>query len=173
MKMNYLPQAVLCATLLIGGISPDSSIATDREWASAARSHAVRSDRDGERENLQLLSAGDLVDLDTVTSFVSIPGMSTEIYVDKRDACITAVFSAEVSGLEIHFRALLDNELMEGHRRDISALVHATTTGIANLVSYTFWICDVRRGRHTVTIEWRTPRPNVAANGRTLVVEVR
>ena len=99
--------------------------------------------------------------------------MTTEIYVDKRDACITAVFSAEVTGLEIHFRALLDNELMEGHRTDLLALVHATTTGIANLVSYTFWKCDVRRGRHAVAIEWHTPRPSVSAHGRTLVVEVR
>lgn len=122
---------------------------------------------------LKLLSAGDLVELDTSTDFVDIPGMTADVNFHRRNTCITAVFSAEVEGLEMHLRALLDDALMEGHRIDISAVVHTTATGFANLISYTFWQCDVSRGAHTVKIQWRTPRPSIAVTGRTLIVEGR
>jgi hypothetical protein len=122
---------------------------------------------------LKLLSAGDLAVLTTSTDFVDIPGMTAEFHVRRHDTCITAVFSAEVEGLEMHLRALLDEALMEGHRTDIAAVVHTTATGRANLIAYTFWQCGVSQGAHTVKIQWRTPRPNIAVTGRTLIVEGR
>lgn len=98
MKLKYLLTAtVLCVGLLIGKVSEKSAIAAEGGAASAARF-------------LKLLSAGDLVVLTTSTPFVDIPGMAADVDVNRRNACITAVFSAEVQGLQTHFRALIDHK---------------------------------------------------------------
>jgi hypothetical protein len=127
-RKHVLMTTILCLALLSGVASEKAAIAAADGPASAARF-------------LELLSEGDLVVLTTSAPFVNIPGMVASVNVRDvpgRNTCITAVFSAEVEGVEIHLRALLDNALMEGHRADISAVVHATATGLANLISYTF-----------------------------------
>jgi hypothetical protein len=160
MKINEVLQRATLCLVLFGGLTSDkAAIAAEEGPASAAR-------------YLKLLSAGDLVVLSTVTTFVDIPGMEASVNVARRDSCVTAVFSAEVSGVEIHLRALLDDVNMEGHRAGISTgVLHATATGLSNLVSYTFWQCGVSRGPHTIKIQWGTSRPNVSVSARTLVVE--
>ena len=161
MKLKDLLIAMmLCLALLSGVASKKAAIAAEDGPALVGKL-------------LKLLSEGDLIILTTSTPFADIPGMVASVDVRGRETCITAAFSAEVEGLEMHLRALLDDALMEGHRTDISAVVHGTSTGVANLISYTFWQCDVGRGAHTVKIQWRTPRPNIAVTGRTLIVEGR
>lgn len=54
----------------------------------------------------------------------------------------------------------------------MSAGVHTTPNGQANLISYTFWKCGVNRGLYTVRIQWRTHGPHgVGVTGHTLIVE--
>jgi hypothetical protein len=160
MKINHFLKGATLSLALLSGLTSDKAAAAAEDGPAAASRY------------LKLLSAGDLVVLSTVTPFIDMPGMEASINVGRRDSCVTAVFSAEVSGVEIHLRALLDDVNMEGHRAGISTgVLHATATGLSNLVSYTFWQCGLSRGPHTIKIQWATPRPNVAVSARTLIVE--
>ena len=133
----------------------------------------------GAGKYLKLLSAGDFVST-TSTSFVDMPGMTASIRASGRaPACITATFSGHFkagaspgpSG-SLHLRALVDAELMQGHRDTFDEVGAFLQAGEHYLLSYTFWKCDVTPGAHTVKIQWYTHAgaPSLDSFARTLIV---
>jgi len=165
---QFWPRFILCAGLALGVAQPQPTQAQ-----SAAPRLASAPGR-----YLALQASGQ----DTATTaatFTPLAGMTVTANVPAGQSCLVANFSGNfMAGSSpgpngsLALRALLDGQLMQGHREGFGYVGMALEAGQHYLVNYQFFQCGVAAGSHTIQIQWRTHpgAPTLVSMTRTLAI---
>lgn len=115
------------------------------------------------------------------TQFESMPDAGIDIEV-LEEGCATVTFSgyfmAGTGGAmgngSLHLQVVIDGEPMEGHRDRFNDVGLALDAGKHYLVSYSFWKCNVKAGKHHVEVRWSTHEgaPPLISLSRSLIFHV-